>query len=189
MKRIIFFALISFLFSTLAVGQNVNEVRKKLSDFYFGLSMKSDINAIKKQLGNNPEFKIHSDPNLDPKVSISGSVSTDPNLNVMATRNQLIIAEEPYRDNVVMMSYHWFIDYKLEDLAVAQDDFRKYKDFFKPYFEDVTLKQGIGNHQEEVESIYLKEGNLEVIIKMMKSNNFSHTISIECRTLGKKIKK
>lgn len=51
------------------------------------------------------------------------------------------------------------------------------------------MKQEIGYQQEEIDTLYLKKGNLEVVIKMIKSNNLIHTISVECKAVRKKNKK
>ncbi|MEK6783386.1 MAG: hypothetical protein AABY93_16915 [Bacteroidota bacterium] len=190
MKRIIIIILISIPSASWTLHPGTGGIKEKLQDFFFGISLDSDIKSIKEQLNRNPEFTLHSDPNLDVNESITSSISTNKNLNPVSTRNQLVISFMPLRNrNKEAVTFLWIIDYKLEDLAIAIYDFEKFKSEFKPYFEDFSITQGLGYQQEKIELLHLQDGNLEVIIKLMKSNNLSHTISVEYKEVRRKNKK
>lgn len=143
MKRLILIALIVIPLPSWTLLSTPGDIKGKLSDFFFGLSPQSDLNTIKEQLRNNPEFTFHEDPNRDANSSISGSITTNKNLNPISTRNQLVISLTSLPNgNNEAVSFAWFIDYKIEDLAVALDDCEKLKSEFKPYFRDFLREAG-----------------------------------------------
>jgi len=155
------------------------EVKKRLQDFFFGLSFYSDIASLKKELKDNREFNLFEDPNRDERKSIVGSIVKDKNLNSKSIRNQLVILFSSGNGKRKKVSFKWSIDYKLDDLPTALVDCEKIKSIFKPYFTDIIEKEGVGYHQEQIQTSILKLDTIEVIIRVMKYNNYSHTISIE----------
>jgi hypothetical protein len=185
MKKIILISLTAVALVCSASAQN-QAIREKLQDFFFAIPFGSDTEVLKLQLSQDPEFKLYEDPNRDAKKTIVGTLTKDKNLNPVATGNQLIILYLPggskKKKNV---SIKWSINYKLEDLPIALSDFEKIKSDFKPYFTDITEKLEVGEHKEEILSMILKSKPLSLTIRVIKYNNFIHTVSLEYRDLWK----
>lgn len=186
-QRLIFYGLIFILMASWNLIPEDSEIKKKLQDYFFELPLEASFDTVKEQLTNNPDFTLYSDPNRDAKNSIIGSISRNKHLNPNAIRNQIVIQFVPQSNKTKeKVSFKWSIDYKLEDLAVAIDDYERIRSDFKPFFKDISEKQEIGYHQEEIESWYLKKGSMLVTIRMLKFNNSSHTISLEYDDIRKK---
>src|SRR5688572_7547055 len=117
-----------------SVSAQDHTLKEKLQDFFFFIPFGYDMEAIKLQLGQDPEFKFHQDPNRDSKKSIVSTFNKNKNMNPEASANRLIIlvshTGSKKKKNV---SIKWSIDYKHNDLAIAILDFEKIKSDFKPY--------------------------------------------------------
>jgi len=155
-------------------------IKEKVQDFFFALSFDSDIEVIKLQLSQDPEFKLYEDPNRDSKKTITGTVLHDKNLNPVSFGNQLIILylskAGKKKKNI---SIKWSMDYRLEDLASALVDYEKIISEFKPLFTVSTERQKTGQHQEQISSVTLQQDLLTITIRLIKYNNFIHTLSVE----------
>lgn len=183
----IFNSLIFFLSTSWNFIPEETGIKKKLQDYFFGLSLEAGFDSLKLQLTSNPDFTLYSDPNRDVNSSIIGSISRSKHLNPNAIRNHIVIQFVPQSNkSKEKVSFKWSIDYKLEDLPVAVNDYERIRSDFKPFFKDISEKKEIGYHQEEIESAYLKKGPVVVTIRMLKFNNSSHTISLEYEDIRKK---
>ena len=190
MKKVICYCLILFFFASWKLIPEDAEIKKKLQDYFFDVSLDGSFDAVKKQLTNNPDFKLYSDPNRDVNNSIIGSISRNKHLNPNAIRNQIVIQFIPQANQAKeKVSFKWSIDYKLEDFVLAINDCEKIRSDFKPFFEDFKETKEIGYHQEQIESLYMKKGAMKVAIRMLKFNNSSHTISLEYDEIRKKRQK
>jgi hypothetical protein len=157
---------------------NDAELSQKLSEYFFGLALDSDISGLRRSLAGNPEFTSYRDPNLNENQSITGTMSSYKHINPASTRNQLIIQISPAsnRENVL---FRLSIDYKLNDLPLAMHDWEEIKKDFGPFFKESSEKIEIGFHQEEIETLSLKNGHGTVAIRIIKFNSLNHTISFE----------
>ncbi len=190
MKKVICYCLIFFFFASWRLIPEDAEIKKKLQDYFFDVSLDGSFDAVKKQLTNNPDFKLYSDPNRDVNNSIIGSISRNKHLNPNAIRNQIVIQFIPQANQAKeKVSFKWSIDYKLEDFVLAINDCERIRSDFKPFFEDFKETKEIGYHQEQIESLYMKKGAMKVAIRMLKFNNSSHTISLEYDEIRKKKQK
>ena len=184
------YCLIFFFFASWRLIPEDAEIKKKLQDYFFDVSLDGSFDAVKKQLTNNPDFKLYSDPNRDVNNSIIGSISRNKHLNPNAIRNQIVIQFIPQANQAKeKVSFKWSIDYKLEDFVLAINDCERIRSDFKPFFEDFKETKEIGYHQEQIESLYMKKGAMKVAIRMLKFNNSSHTISLEYDEIRKKKQK
>lgn len=160
-------------------------LKEKLRDFFFAIPFGSDIEVIRLQLSKDPEFKLYEDPNRDEKKTIVGTLLRDKNLNPAATGNQLTILFLSGSKRKKKVSIKWSINYKLEDLPVALADYEKMKSDFKPFFNNVTDKVEIGEHKEEILSSTMKHEQITVTFRLIKYNNFIHTVSLEYHDVWK----
>lgn len=162
------------------------DLKNKVRDFFFGISLDSSIQSIKGHLLGLSEFTLQTDPNRDSKTSITGTLSSNKSLDPISNRNQLVVSSIHVRGKKKeIFSIALFIDYRIEDLAAALVDYENFKTEFKPYFEPPTVKQEIGYSQQEIESVQLERGDIQVIIKLAKYNNLSHTVTVECKYVRK----
>ena len=190
MKKVICYCLIFFFFASWKLIPEDAEIKKRLQDYFFDLSLDGSFDAVKKQLTNNSDFKLYSDPNRDVNNSIIGSISRNKHLNPNAIRNQIVIQFLPQSNQAKeKVSFKWSIDYKLEDFVLAINDCERIRSDFKPFFEDFKETKEIGYHQEQIESLYMKKGTMNVTIRLLKFNNSSHTISLEYDEIRKKKQK
>ncbi len=190
MKKVICYCLIFFFFASWKLIPEDAEIKKKLQDYFFDLSLDASFEGVKEQLTNNPDFKLYSDPNRDVNASIIGSISRNKHLNPNAIRNQIVIQFIPQANRAKeKVSFKWSIDYRLEDFVLAINDCERIRSDFKPFFEDFKETKEIGYHQEQIESLYMKKGAMKVAIRMLKFNNSSHTVSLEYHEIRKKKQK
>lgn len=182
-SRFILIALIAFSFCAFVE----DPLKRKVTDFFFGVSPESGIQAVREQLSANPNFKIFEDPNRDPKTSVVGSIAEYKHLNKVTSSNQLIFSTAPYSSkSKEVLTITWLIDYKIEDLASALVDYEMYKAEFKPHFGYISSSREVGYEKEEIESIILKSGTTEITLKMTKGNNLRHSIAVTYKEVRKK---
>lgn len=158
-------------------NSQLSDVEKQIQNYFFGLSFYVDIEVLKLELASNPEFKLFLDPNRDSRNSIVGTFARDTNLNPIAASNQLIIHFSGNKNKKISMK--WSIHYKHEDFASAIYDFEKLKSTFKPNFNKAHEKNETGQQKEQTSSLTLRSGLKTIIIKLVKYNNFTHTLSLE----------
>ncbi len=155
-------------------------IKNHVQDFFFDIPFDTDIEVIKLQLGQDPEFKLYEDPNRSSDKTIVGTVLKDKSLNPVAFGNQLIIVylskSKKKKKNI---SIKWSMDYKLEDLASAMVDYDKMISEFKPLFTEITERQKTGQHQEQISSWTMKMDMVTLVFTLIKYNNFIHTLSVE----------
>jgi len=164
-----------------------NPVRSKVSEIFLGLSPAVTMDAIRAELTGNPDFLLYEDPNRNPKTSVVGKVNEYKHLNKAAIGNQLIVALAPSSNpRQEVITFTWLIHYKMEDLAIALVDFDKFKAEFKPLFGSSTVSREIGYEREEIEALLLKSGTTEITLKMIKSNNLRHTLSMQYKEIRRK---
>jgi hypothetical protein len=169
-------------FSVPALGQTTEELQEKLQDFFFYLSFHSDIEVIRLELTYTPGFTEYKDPNRDSKKTITGTISKHKNLNPVSAGNRVVIlfsTSDPKKKKKI--SFKWSVDYRLEDLARALVDFEKLKAEFKPFFSDTTEQEEIGQQREQISVLILKMNRITVTIRLIRYNNFIHTLSLEYR--------
>jgi hypothetical protein len=179
MRKIILALIVSVatVLPALAQGQTIKE---KLSKFFFDISFDVDINLLRIELENNPNFKFYNDPNRDARKTIIGTIKKDENLNTLCTDNQVIIqysSAEVKKSKKV--SVKWSMNYALGDLAGAMVDFERLKSEFKPLFTHSVDTKKTGAQKEKINSLVLKEKSMNVTITLIEYINFSHTISLE----------
>lgn len=173
-------ALIFAVFSSMSL--QAQSIEKKLSDFFFDLYFGVDIDVLKKELEEKPDFKHYQDPNRDSRKTIVGTIKQDKNLNPVCSGNQIIVqysSAEPKK--VKKVSIKWSMNYKLEDLPSALVDFDKLKEEFKPLFSDIQEIEKLGAQREKIYSLILKENSITVTITLIEYINFSHILSLEYR--------
>lgn len=179
MRKILFIVSAVLAFSGSLQSQSVKE---KLNDFFFNLTFDADVNVIRLELKNDPNFKFYKDPNRDTTKTIIGKVKSNKNLNPVCFDNQVIIqysSGQPKR--IKKVSFKWSMSYRLEDLASARVDFDKLKTAFTPLFSDVTEAKKTGAQQEVTNAVTFTKDNIVVIIKLIEYINFTHTVSLEYR--------
>ena len=185
MKKIVLSTLTAFLLVCSASGQS-QKAKEKLQDFFIVIPFGSDLEVIKLQLSEDPEFKLYEDHNRDSKKSIVGTFIKNKNLNPKASANRLVILMSPSGSKKKKnISIKWSIDYSHDDLAIAILDFEKVKSDFKPYFTDYRDEEETGPHREQIQSTILKSELLELTIRLIKYNSYIHTLSIEYRDVWK----
>ncbi len=173
--------LITLNFLCILVGDpeaNDTELSQKLSEYFFGLSLEADIKNLRDKLAENKDFTIYRDPNRDEATSITGSIAQHEHINPGSARNQLVIQITPSGNRESVM-FKLSIDYKLTDLPMAMHDWEEIKKDFRPFFTEFSEKTEIGFHQEEIETLNLKNGHGAVAIRLVKFNSINHTISFE----------
>jgi hypothetical protein len=178
MMKIISTGVVVMAFTTVLPAQR-QLIKEKLQDFFFAIPFDSDIEVIKLQLSQDPDFKIYEDPNRDSKKTIVGTLLKDKSLNPVAFGNQLIILYLSNGKRKKNISIKWSMNYKLEDLPSAVNDFEKINSEFKPLFTKVIKNEKIGQHREQISSLKFKEDALNLTITLIKYNNFIHTVSVE----------
>ena len=161
-------------------------VKEKLSNFFFDLPFNFDIEVLRSELQNNPNFKFYHDPNRDARKTIVGAMKSYANLNPLCLSNQIVIqySSAATKKNK-KVSLKWSMNYKLEDLPSAIVDFEKLKSEFKPLFIDYKETIKIGAQKEEINSLVLKGESLTITITLIEHINYSHSISLEYRETGK----
>src|SRR5687768_17065861 len=80
--------LVIFCCQTAPVFPQSATLKSKLQEYFFDLPFGVDIDVIKTELANSPDFKLSYDPNRDARKTIVGTFKTDKNLNPAATYNQ-----------------------------------------------------------------------------------------------------
>src|SRR5689334_19832681 len=119
MKKLVMILLVGII-SVLPGFAQDHIVKEKLSDFFFGLSFNFDIDVVRSELQNNPNFKFYHDPNRDARKTIVGTMKSDKNLNPLCLSNQVIIqysSAEAKKNKKVFLK--WSMNYKVEDLPSA----------------------------------------------------------------------
>jgi hypothetical protein len=181
MKNILLCILV-YAGAILPVSAQEKKVVEKLRDFFFAIPFESDIQVIRLQLSQDPDFKLYEDPNRDAQKVITGTLIKDKNLNPVTLGNQLIIqystGERKKRKNI---SIKWSMDYKHEDLPSVLYDYEKLKGEFMPLFTDVLEKQKNGHQGEQITTLTLKLETIIITISQIKFNNYIHTLSLEYR--------
>lgn len=179
-NRLALVALIVFVF--MGWSPIDDPLKRKVTDFFFGCSPAFSMEAFRTQLTGNPEFTLFEDPNRNPKTSVVGAIVEYKYLNKVSTRNQLIITVTPHTSkNKEIINFTWLVYYKLEDLPSALVDYENYKSEFKPYFGSSSISQEVGYEKEEIESMTLRTGTTELVVKLAKGSNLSHTLSVSYR--------
>ncbi len=178
--RLALIALVVFVFMSWSPIDG--PLKRKVTDFFFGCSTSSTIQAIRTQLGGDTNFTVFEDPNRDPETSVVGEIKEYKYLNKVAIRNQLIITVAPHSSkNKEVLNFTLLVYYKLEDLPSVLVDYDNYKSEFKPYFGSSSVSQEVGFEKEEIESMTLKTGTTELEVKLTKGYNLSHAISVAYR--------
>lgn len=159
-----------------------HDLKSKLQDFFFDVTLGADIEVIRTELESSPDFKPYHDPNRDTEKTIVGTIIKDENLNPVAQSNQIVVlystAEAKKQKKV---SLKWSINYKVEDLPSALFDFEKFKSAFKPFFSDFNEREAVGQQREQISTLVLRLDAILITIRLVKYNNFNHTVSIEYR--------
>jgi hypothetical protein len=179
----IFFLVSILIFSGHVQSQTVKE---KLNDFFFDLTFHADINVIRLELKNDPDFKFYRDPNRDTTKTIIGKVKSNKNLNPICSDNQVIIqysSGQPKKTKKI--SLKWSMNYRLEDLASARFDFDKLTAQFKPLFKDFSEEKKTGVQRDVTNSVTFRKDGMVVIIKLIEYINYTHAISLEYRDTWK----
>lgn len=156
------------------------ELKEKLNSFFFDLPFHTDIDVMRVELNDNPNFKPYHDPNRDNKKTIIGTIKADSNLNPVCSGNQIIIqysSAEPKKTKKV--SLKWTMNYRLEDLPYALVDFEKLKADFKPLFRDASETEKLGVQKERIKALTMHDNSITVIITLIQYLNFSHTLSLQ----------
>jgi hypothetical protein len=157
---------------------NDTALSQKLSEYFFGLSLDSDISRLRENLAGNADFTVYEDPNRDEATTITGTISKYKRINPASARNLLIIQIVPSgsHENIV---FKLSVDYNLADLPVAMHDWEEIKKDFRPFFKESSEKTEIGFHQEEIETVTLRNGQHVLTIRIVKFNSINHTIAFE----------
>lgn len=181
MKKLAMILLVGIT-SVLPLSAQGPTVKQKLSNFFFGLPFNFDIEVLRSELQNNPNFKFYHDPNRDARKTIVGAMKSNESLNPLCVSNQVIIQYSSADiKKTKKVSLKWSMIYKLEDLPSAMVDFEKLKSEFKPLFSDYKETIKIGAQKEKINSLVLKAESLTVTITLIEHINFSHSISLEYR--------